>query len=86
MADSKVGRIDHYYDKIGVAVLEVTDNPISVGDTIKITDKSGEEKFTQTVTSIQVEHNNVEEANKGEAVGIKIDQPVTEGDLVYKVS
>lgn len=85
MADSKVGRIDHYYDNIGVAVLEVTDNPVAVGDTIKITDKAGEEKFTQTVTSIQIEHKNIEEASKGEAVGIKVDQPVNEGDLVYRV-
>lgn len=85
MADSKVGRIDHYYDNIGVAVLEVTDNPVAVGDTIKITDKAGEEKFTQTVASIQVDHKSVEEASKGEAVGLKVDQPVSEGDLVYRV-
>ena len=85
MADSKVGRIDHYYDNISVAVLEITDNSIAVGDTIKITDKTGEEKFTQTVASIQMEHENVDEANKGDAVGLKVDQPVDEGDLVYRV-
>ncbi len=84
MADSKVGRIDHYYDNIGVAVLEVTDNAVSVGDTIKITDKDGEEKFTQKVESIQMDHESVDEANKGDAVGLKIDQPVSEGDLVYR--
>ncbi len=86
MTDSKVGRIDHYYDKIGVAVLETTDDSISVGDTIKIASKAGEERFIQTVTSIQAEHSNVEEASRGEEVGIKVDHPVTEGDLVYKVS
>lgn len=85
MADSKVGRIDHYYDNISVAVLEITDNSVAVGDTIKITDKTGEEKFTQTVASIQMEHENVDEANKGDAVGLKVDQPVDEGDLVYRV-
>lgn len=86
MADSKVGRIDHYYGNIGVAVLEISDNSVAVDDTIKITDKNGEEKFTQVLKSIQVEHKNVAEANKGEAVGIKVDQAVIEGDLVYKVS
>ncbi|MDD3531969.1 MAG: hypothetical protein PHR64_02010 [Candidatus Shapirobacteria bacterium] len=85
MADSKVGRIDHYYDNIGVAVLEVSDNPIAVGDTIKVADKAGEEKFTQTITSIQVDHKNVDEAGKGDAVGLKVDQPVNEGDLVYRI-
>jgi translation initiation factor IF-2 len=84
MADSKVGRIDHYYDNISVAVLEVTDNTVSVGDTIKITDKDGEERFTQKIESIQVDHENVDEANKGDAVGLKVDQPVKEGDLVYR--
>ena len=84
MADSKVGKIDHYYDSIGVAVLEITDSPITVGDTIKITDKDGEEKFTQVLESIQMEHKNITEANKGDAVGIKIDEAVTKGDLVYR--
>jgi len=85
MADAKVGKICHYYNNIGVAVLEVTDNPIAVGDTIKITDKNGEEKFTQTVESMQMEHKNINEASKGDAVGIKVDQPVAEGDLTYRV-
>lgn len=85
MADAKVGKIDHYYDNISVAVLEVTDNPVAVGDTIKITDKDGEEKFTQVVESMQMEHENINEANKGDAVGLKVNEPVKEGDLVYRV-
>jgi len=85
MADSKVGKIDHYYDSIGVAVLEVTDSSITVGDTIKITDKNGEKKFTQVLESIQMEHKNINEANKGDAVGIKVDETVTKGDLIYRV-
>ncbi len=85
MADVKVGRIDHYYDNISVAVLEVTDNPITVGDTIKVTEKNGEEKFTQTVESMQMEHKDINEANKGDAVGVKINEPVVESDLVYRV-
>ena len=36
MADTKVGEITHYYDKIGVAVVDIL-APIKVGDKIKIT-------------------------------------------------
>ena len=35
MADTLVGKITHYFDKIGVAVVEVL-APIKVGDQIKI--------------------------------------------------
>ncbi|PIS15044.1 hypothetical protein COT63_02040 [Candidatus Shapirobacteria bacterium CG09_land_8_20_14_0_10_38_17] len=85
MADTKIGKITHYYDKIGVAVLNVTDNPLKTGETIKITDKNGEEKFTQEVSSMQVEHQQIKEAKKGDDVGLKTDQEVKEGDVVFKV-
>lgn len=82
MADIKVGEITHYYDKIGVAVVKVL-APIKVGDRIKI---SGHEKeFDQEVTSMQIEHQNINEAKKGDDVGMKVDQPVKDGDEVYKI-
>ncbi len=82
MTDTKVGTVTHYYDKIGVAVINVL-APIKVGDKIKI---SGHDKeFEQTVTSMQVEHQNIEQAKKGDNVGMKVDQEVKEGDEVYKI-
>jgi len=82
MADTLVGKITHYFDKIGVAVVEVL-APIKVGDQIKISGHGNE--FTQEVTSMQIEHEQVQEAQKGQTVGMKVDQPVKEGDEVYKV-
>lgn len=82
MADTKVGRITHYFDKIGVAVLELTDK-LAVGDQIKISGHDHE--FTMTVNSMQVEHQPIQEAQKGQVVGLKVDQEVKEGDEVYKV-
>ena len=84
MADIKIGRISHYYDKIGVAVLELTDS-LSVGDKIKFA-RGGEDLFEQEVTSMQVEHEQVQEAKKGDAVGLKTDQEVKDGAEVYKVT
>lgn len=83
MADVKVGKITHYFDKIGVAVLEVEEEPISIGDTIKII--GGGEEFEQTVESMQVEHQPIETAEKGMAVGLKVSQPVKKGYEVYKI-
>jgi translation elongation factor EF-1alpha len=81
MADTKVGEITHYYDKIGVAVVSVM-GPIKVGDKIKIT---GSNEFEQSVTSMQIEHENIEAAKKGDQIGMKMDQPVKEKDEVFKV-
>lgn len=83
MADFKVGVITHYYDKIGVAVLELADT-LSAGDTIRISGHGNE--FTQTVSSMQVEHESIPVAKKGQAIGLKMDQGVKEGDEVFKVT
>jgi len=82
MADIKVGKITHYFDKISVAVVEI-ENTLSVGDNIKIV--GHEEEFTQPVDSMQVEHESVQTAKKGDVVGMKTIQPVKEGDEVFKV-
>lgn len=79
MKDSSIGHISHYYDKIGVAVLELTGS-LKVGDSIKIT--KGDQEFTQTVNSMQVEHQPVKLAKKGDSVGLKVDQPVKPGAKV----
>ena len=82
MTDTKVGTVTHFYDKIGVAVINVL-SPLKVGDRIKI---SGHDKeFEQEIASMQVEHQNIQAAKKGNDVGMKMDQPVKDGDEVYKV-
>jgi U32 family peptidase len=82
LANTKIGKIIHYYDKIGVAVLRVEKGSVKVGDEIII----GEEEsgFVQKVASMQLEHSPVEEAKTGNEVGLKVDQKVNEGIAVYK--
>lgn len=82
LADTKVGKIDHYYDKIGVAVVEVL-AALKVGDRVKI--GKDESAFEQEIDSMQVEHEQVQNAKKGQSVGLKVDQPVKKGDEVFKV-
>lgn len=83
MSDVLIGKITHYFDKIGVAVVEITDNALKVGDKIKI--KGHNQEFEQEVVSMQVEHKNIKQAAKGDIVGLKVNQPAKEGDEIFKV-
>ena len=65
-----------------MAVVELTDS-LSVGDNVKISGHEGE--YLMTVQSMQIEHQQITEAKKGDAVGMKVEQQVHEGDEVYKV-
>lgn len=77
-----IGKITHYFSKIGVAVIELSDT-LKVGDTIRIV--GGETDFNQTVDSMEIEHQKVEEGKAGDSVGLKISQKVREGYKVYKL-
>ena len=83
MAEEKlIGKITHYFTNIGVGVIEITENKLKVGEKIHV--KGATSDFEQVVDSMQIEHENVETANKGDAVGLKVEQPVREGDEVFK--
>lgn len=77
-----VGRVTHYFTNIGVAVIELEDT-LKVGDEISI--EGATTNFTQRVDSMQIEHENVKEAKKGDSVGLKVNDRVREGDQVFKV-
>ncbi|MDH4210922.1 MAG: hypothetical protein OEV79_05695 [candidate division WOR-3 bacterium] len=79
-----IGKITHYFNKISVGIIEITDGELNVGDTIHI--KGHTSDFTQQVTSIQLEHNPIEKAKKGDAIGIKVESPVHEHDQVFLVT
>ena len=86
MADKKVGKISHYYNHLGVAIIEVK-TPFSVGDTLKfVKHGSGEELFQQVVSSIQEEHKSINKTKKGMSVGVKVDKILHEGGEVFKVA
>jgi translation initiation factor IF-2 len=78
-----VGRITHYFDKIGVAVIQLSGD-LKKGDKLAIEGKS--EPFEQVVTSMQIEREEIPSAAAGQAIGMKMDKPVKEGDVVYLVT
>jgi len=77
-----IGKITHYFSKIGVAVVDLSDT-LKVGDTIRIL--GGNTDFNQAVESMEVEHQKVQEAKKGDSVGMKVNEKVREGYSVYKI-
>ena len=87
MAEEKkeelIGKITHYFGKIEVGIVEITKGSLAVGDKVHI--KGASTDFEQEVDSIQIEHEQVEKAKKGDAIGLKVKDKVREGDEVYKV-
>lgn len=83
MEEKEIGKVVHYFDKIKVAIIELT-APLKVGDRIKI--KRSEEEFEQDITSMQVNHEDVTSGKKGDSVGIKVDKETKDGAHVFKVT
>ena len=83
MAEEQIGRISHYFGHIDVAAIELTEGSLAVGDTIHI--KGHTTDLREKVESIQIEHEQVQSAKKGESIGIKVTDHVREHDVVYKV-
>lgn len=81
MANKQIGKIRHFYDKINVAVIAVT-SPLKVGDTIEI--RGTATNFSQKIASMQIEHKSIKAAKKGDAIGLKVNEKVRKGDIVYK--
>lgn len=79
----EVGKVTHFFSKINVAVIDLT-APVSVGDTIRI--QGPTTNFEQKVDSMQIEHENVQVAKKGQSIGLKVKDRVRERDTVYKVA
>jgi putative protease len=78
----EVGKVSHYYGKIGVAVVDLT-GELKIGDEILIEGKDS--KIRQKVTSMQIEHEDIEKAVAGQSIGLKVDGKVKDGYKVYKI-
>jgi hypothetical protein len=77
----EVGHITHFFSKISVAVLELT-APLAVGDRILV--KGPATDFEQVVDSMQIEHANIQKAEAGQSIGLKMAEHARERDVVYK--
>lgn len=76
-----VGHVTHFFTKISVAVVELK-APLAVGDRIVV--KGPTTNFEQVVESMQIQHKNVERAEAGQSIGLKLIQRAREKDIIYK--
>jgi len=83
MAEKLIGKVTHWFGGIGVAGIELADKLV-VGDRIHILGHTTD--FEQEVTSMQIMHQDVNEAGPGDEVGIKLQFRAREGDRVCKVT
>lgn len=77
--DTKIGKITHYYDKLGVGIIKLVKS-LKVGQTVKISGKTT--NFEQLVSQMQFDHKDIKSGKKGQEVGVKINSKVRQGDEV----
>ena len=81
--EEKIGVVTDYLNRIGVAVIRLTDGDLRVGDQIRVTGRTTE--LTQAVESLHLEHQAVEQTARGSEVAVKVRQPVRRHDQVLRI-
>jgi len=82
MSKKLVGKVMHYFDKLGVAVIELSDT-LREGDQISI--EGHVTNIQQSASSMQIDRKPVDSAKKGQSIGLKTEEKVREGDKVFRV-
>jgi len=83
MAEKLIGKVSHWFGKINVAGIQLTDK-LALGDQIHLLGHTTD--FKQEITSMQIMHQDVSEAGKGDDVGVKLQTRARVGDSVYRVT
>ncbi len=84
MAELEVGHVTHYFDRPHVAIVKLTAAEIKVGDQIHI--KGAHTDLTETVTSMEVEHQKIQLAKPADEFGLQVADRVRTGDKVFKLT
>jgi hypothetical protein len=77
----QVGKVTHYYNRISVAVLDLS-GELKVGEMIHILGRITD--FDQWVSSMEIEHHKILLAGPGTEVALKVVEMVRKGDAVFK--
>ena len=79
-----MGKVTHYFDQAQVAVVSLTKGAkLKKGERVRFLGHGAE--YEQDVSSLQVDHKDVEEVKSGDDFGLKVDQPVKEGTEIFRV-
>jgi len=83
MVEEKIGVVEHFFTKVSVAAIKITDGELKIGDTIHIV--GAHTDFKQKIESMEIDRNPVQSVKLGDDVGIKVKDRVREHDIVYKL-
>jgi putative protease len=78
-----IGKVTHFFPRIGVAAIEVTAGEVRIGDTIRVLGATS--NFTQQVESMQVDHVPIESASVGEVVAVRVTERARVNDVVFRI-
>lgn len=83
MDEEQIGKVVKFFAKPSVAAVEITAGVLRIGDTIRI--KGHTTDLEETVNSMQIEKESIDEAKPGDLIGIQVSDRVREGDKIFKV-
>ncbi len=78
---TEIGNVTHYFPHVKAAVIELS-GTLKLKDKILI--KGHTTNFEQVVTSMQINNEEISEAEKGKTVGLKVKNRVRHNDTIYK--
>lgn len=82
MSEVFLGQVTHFYSKICVAALSLSDT-IAIGDQIRIRGRTTD--LEQKVRSLQIDHQPVTQAGPEDDVALEVLKQVRRNDKVFKV-
>ena len=82
MVKEKIGVVIHFFTKIGVAAIKISDGELKIGDIIHVVGSHTD--FKQKIDSMQIDGKPVDIVRADDDVGIKLKYRVRENDIVYK--
>jgi translation elongation factor EF-1alpha len=83
MSEQLVGSVTHFFKGPSVAVVKVSEGHINVGDKLRFVGHTTD--FTETVASMEVDHQKVEHAEAGDEIAIKVIDRARQHDQVFRV-
>ena len=82
LAAIPAAEVTHYFPHVNAAVLKIKTGDIRIGDELLF--KGHTTDFKQKVISMQIDHQPVLVARKGDDFGVEVKSRVRAGDLVFK--
>ena len=82
LAALPTAEVTHYFSHVNAAVLKIKTGEIRIGDVLLF--KGHTTDFKQKVISMQIDHQPVMIAKKGDDFGVQVKSRVRAGDLVFK--